>query len=206
MESGHKNCSQLIFKKSYSYIYFNVLWLITCALTCMKSIKGFRPVCTVFLQFCFSNAAHSSMRMTNFTHSLGYFTNAACCRATPLQLPKQGPDFVTVPMTLALLKEGLFPCLWEAVEPVVFQAGQRTSAQPSALPAETCSSPFKKTWFFCKAQRGMNYRRVFCCCSLISGAVLTPSSSSALCDSHGSLCDRPSPGSGFTLCRICAQL
>ena len=36
-----------------------------------------------------------------------------------------------------------------------FPSGQKTSAWSSAAPAESCSSPFKKTWFFYRAQRGL---------------------------------------------------
>lgn len=107
MESGDQDCSQFIWKKkkNHIYIYFNILWLTTCDLTCRKSIKRFPSrlhcvECSLFVH-------RDQLRL------LRRFASAARCRATPLQLQKRGLDFC-----LCLKREGpLSMSLWKAVEP-----------------------------------------------------------------------------------------
>lgn len=171
-----------------------------------KSIKDFSPVYAVFLQSLF---VHDDDQFRFLRH----FTNAACCWATSLQLQKQGPDFVTVPRWPWLCWRRV--CLNVSVK--LWKPGSsrqgvpfwtKTSAWSSALPAETCSSPFKKTVFLQSPERNELKASVFLLRleQLHRSAIVSPSSSSALWDSHGSVWERSSPGSGFTLCCICAQL
>lgn len=88
--------------------------------------------------------------------------------------------------------------------PAFFLAGHsvldKRNPHSHQLPGQTCSSPLNKT-----SIRGRCFSAA-ATASLAVPASLRPCPRLSLRDTHGSLGDRPSLGSGFHLCRSCTQL
>lgn len=158
----------------------------------MKSIKQFNPLDAEFLQRCFSST------MTNFT-------SLPKCSLLPSDATagaKTKAQFRNAhQMTLALLKERLLKCLKSGGSlPAFFLAGHsvldKRNMQSSTVHGQTSSSPLNKT-----SIRGRCFSAAASAASLAVPTSLPPRPRLSLRDTHGSVGDRPSLGSGFHLCR-----